>query len=232
MAIGPAYEKIAALLPEDGAAMADLALCLQRLDRKAEAIAANQKAIALAGRTELSREGDAATRRHAYFNLGKLGVAIELPSSGCQKLPAAPGCGSALWACVQAGEAYGSGGGSSWHVARIAVSQEEAEIGKDDDPLPAMPSIGLSGHASDSVAWERDHNFFQRAPSVDVLADKLDQSFCHEGASDDCGQDDGETKCAVVTADACPGLVGVVCPGGATGRDRDAVDEFYLEPAK
>ena len=84
-----AYQNVAASRPDSGAALADVGLCLQRRGKKKEAIAADQKAVALAAKTDLSDDGDPSTRKHAYFNLYKLGVRVALPKTGCRKLPAA-----------------------------------------------------------------------------------------------------------------------------------------------
>jgi hypothetical protein len=228
-----AYAKLAATVPapDDAAAVADLALCLQRLGKKDEAIAANRRAIALGANDDHSDWGDDAARRHAYFNLGKLGVTVDLPQ-GCGPLPPAPGCNRSLWACVDTIKENDSHGGSShtdW--VRVGISKDEAAIATDDTISLVMPSLGRVGLYESVDRWALTNNFTSRRPHVDVLLGEEVEEICTRDGCESPG--DEPLDCDVVYANACLGLVGVVCPGageGRKGRPRDAVDEFYLGP--
>lgn len=229
-----AYAKLAAIAPapDDAAAVADLALCLQRLGKKEAAIAANQRAIALGGKDDLSDWGDDATRRHAYFNLGKLGVTVAMPGEACGALAPAPGCARSLWACVDTSRENDSHGGSShtdW--VRIGLSKDDATIAEDDQTSLIMPSLGRLGLYGTLDSWALTNNFTSRHPHADILLAEEVEEVC---TRDGCGAPDTEPiDCNIVYANACLGLVGVVCPGageGKKGRPRDAVDEFFLGP--
>jgi len=214
-----AYQKIAAAHPDSGAAQADVGLCLQRLGKKKEAIAANRKAIALAARTQVADDGDPAARRHAYFNLYKLGVRAGLPKKGCRKLAAAPGCRRSLWACVAEDNSAGSGMETNSTYARIGISRDAVEIDKDE--------YHERYHDSTTPDDHRDH--------VDVVIEQEQNSFCHEGDGPQCGEDDGVTTCEIVSADACLGLISSVCPGREKtegGRTGVEVEEIKLLPAQ
>ena len=229
-----AYAKLAAVAPppDDAAPVADLALCLQRLGKKDEAIKANHRAIALGAKDDLSDWGDDATRRHAYFNLGKLGVKVELPQ-GCGPLPPAPGCGKSLWACVDTIKELDSHGGSShtdW--MRIGLSKDDAAIAEDDHASLVMPSLGRLGLYGTVDSWALTNNFTSRHPQVDVLLGEEVEEICTRDGCDE-SPDVDPIDCDVVYANACLGLVGVVCPGAGEnkkGRPRAAVDEFFLGP--
>lgn len=211
----PLYEKVVALAPEDPPARADLAFCLQRQGRRAEAVTANYQALALAARTDRSPKGDEATRRHAYYNLSELGVSVEVPSKdACAPLAAPPGCARQLWACAQAGTAQGAQGGSTWTALRIGPSAADAEIEADEHLDP------WSGPASD---------FTQRAATTVVV---LENSYESRGC-DDCGGDTHES-CEVVVADACLGLVGLSCDSRTDGKNDQSAStgEAYLTPVR
>ena len=213
-----AYQNVAASRPDSGAALADVGLCLQRRGKKKEAIAADQKAVALAAKTDLSDDGDPSTRKHAYFNLYKLGVRVALPKTGCRKLPAAPGCRRSLWACVGKEHSEGSGGETNSTYARIGVSKAAAQIDEGDDARPSTESSIPDD--------QRD--------SADVTLEEEVVSFCHEGDAPTCGEQDGTMPCEIVSADACLGLVSVVCPGAATrtGRAGTEVNEIRVRPSQ
>jgi hypothetical protein len=214
-----AYQKIAAARPDSGAAQADLGLCLQRLGKKKEAIAANRKAIALGAKTDLADDGDPAARKHAYFNLYKLGVRAGIPKKGCRKLPAAPGCRRSLWTCVADDHSAGSGMENNSTYARIGISRDAVEIDKDE--------YHERYHDSTTPDDQREH--------VDVTIEQETYSFCHEGDGPQCGEDDGTTTCEIVSADACLGLIGSICPGREKregGRTGVEVEEIKLLPAQ
>jgi hypothetical protein len=214
-----AYQKMAAARPDSGAPQADLGLCLQRLGKRKEAIAANRKAIALGARTELADAGEPSARRHAYFNLYKLGVRAGVPKKGCRKLPAAPGCRRSLWVCVGDDHSAGSRMETNSTFARIGVSRDAATIDKGDEQERY--------HDSTAPDDQRDH--------VDVTISEELYSFCHEGDDPQCGADDGLTTCEIVTADACLGLIGTVCPDAdkkENGTRAARIEETRLRPAQ
>ena len=69
----------------------ELGLCLARLGRKQDALAAHWHAVSAGGLE---------TRRRAYFNLSSLGVELTPPAPGvCAPLAAPPWCARTLHAC-------------------------------------------------------------------------------------------------------------------------------------
>ena len=228
----PLYRRLVDLQPDDPPAMADVAVCLQRLGRSSDAIAANRKAIALGARTERSDFGDEQTRRHAYYNLAKLGEVVKLPPDRCGKLAPAPGCERSLWACVAEGRADGRAGGSGWSTVRVGVSRDDAEIDADEHPGAIMPSLGMWG-VGNADSWALAQNFSRRSTSVDVLSEQKDEMSCPSDASDDCTPWESSTSCDIVFADACLGLVATACTTDDGTDDKTpakpSIDEFYLE---
>jgi hypothetical protein len=224
----PLFQTLVELQPDDPPAMTDLAVCLQRLGRLPESVAANRKAIALAAKTDRSDHGDEATRRHAYFNLGKLGEVVKVPEARCAKLVAAPGCARSLWACPTKREDLGSGGGPTWNVVRIGITEDDAEIGADEELPCAMPSLD-GWEATDGPFSDAGRNWNRRVSAVDVLVGETTEAVCHP--SEDDGSADTAIKCQIVTADACLGLVGTTCTKSSVGGKaptKTTVDEFYL----
>jgi hypothetical protein len=212
-----AYQKVAAARPDSGAAQLDLGLCLQRLGKKKEAIAANREAIALAGRSELDDEEDPATRRQAYLNLYKLGVSAALPKQGCSKLLAAAGCERNLWACV-GHKRYAVTLLEMSYSTVLRIAHSRYEIG--DGVL--QDNWNDDWAAPDE---QRDH--------VDLAIKQSIVTDCHESGAN-CGEDDTTTTCKVVSADACLGLVGTVCVEQKTSEARPTAPyakEIRLRPA-
>jgi hypothetical protein len=210
------YQKVAAGRPDSGAAEADVGLCLQRLGKRPEAIAANQKAIALASRTDLADDGDPVARRHATFNLYKLGVRAAVPKQGCRKLPADNGCRRGLWVCVGRDHTAGSRLEIDTTYARFAAARDGAEI-QDGDQQETYEDSPIPND-------QRDH--------VDVTVAREVHSSCQEGDGPDCGANDGATTCDIVHANACLGLIGAVCratDGKANGRTE--IEEIRLRPS-
>lgn len=212
----PLYQKVVDLLPDDPPARADLAFCLQRLSRKADAVAANYQALALAARTtDRAPNGDAATRRHAYYNLSELGMKVDVPESECAQLAPAAGCARPLWACRQHGHADGSHGGSIWSILRIGISVDQAAIGASEELAPD----GLNHYDPQ-----------QRTPAADVVLEDNFEARCWP--DEDCAPNE-EKSCDVIVADACLGLIGVVCStSNPVGKADVTADEAYLTPAK
>jgi hypothetical protein len=213
------YQKIAAAHPDSGAPQADLGLCLQRLGKKKEAIAANWKAIALGAKTDVVAAGEPSTRRHAYFNLYKLGVRAGVPKKGCRKLPAAPGCQFTFWACAGKDNSAGSGMETISTFVRIGLSRDLATIDKGDEmeryndwPVPDD---------------RRDH--------VDISIEEETTSICRDSDGPQCGENDGMSTCEVVSADACLGLIGTVCPGAdkkENGSAGAAIEEIRVRASR
>ncbi len=213
----PLYQRIVTLQPDDPPSRADLAFCLQRLGRKEEAIAANYQALALGARTDRSPDGDAATRRHAYYNLSELGVTVDVPNAACGPLPPAPGCAKRLWMCKQKGEALGARGGTTWTILRVGTSADDALFASGERQNPETV---------------QGYDFHQRTPTADLVIESQYEatfSMCQPG--DDCGGE--HTDCELVVANACLGLVGAVCTHtDSTDDESTAVTEAYVEPAK
>jgi hypothetical protein len=95
-----------------------------------------------------------------------------------------------------------------------------------------MPSLGRLGLYGSVDNWALTNNFTSRHPQVDVLLGEEVEEICTRDGCDE-SPDVEPIDCDVVYADACLGLVGVVCPGAGEnkkGRPRAAVDEFFLGP--
>jgi hypothetical protein len=212
----PLYQKVVDLLPDDPPARADLAFCLQRLGRKAEAVAANYQALALAARTsDGAPNGDAATRRHAYYNLSELGVKVAVPEAECAQLAPAAGCARPLWACRQHGHADGSHGGTIWSILRIGISADHAAIGASEELAPD----GLNHYDPQ-----------QPTPAADVVLQEAFEARCWP--DEDC-MDNEQNRCDVIVADGCSGLIGIVCSNSnPVGKADVNVKEANLTPAK
>ena len=142
-------------------------------------------------------------RKDAYLSLRRAGQSVRLPESGCERLAPSSSCATSLHACA------GDGPGGERGV-RIGTSAEEADL-SNAELLPSMPALdryfGISAEAFGS-----SHHWFERRNHMDVLVS------------------DETTHCRVVTADACLGLIGIVCESRDYGRSQSktTVDEFYL----
>jgi hypothetical protein len=213
-----AYQKIAAARPDSAAALSDVGLCLHRLGKKKEAIAANRSAVVLGEKTEVSDEGEPAARKHAYFNLYKLGVRVPVPKRGCRKLLAEPGCRRSLWACTETSHGEGSGGSIDSIYVRVGTSRETATI--DDGEYSTL------GAEQSAPTYQRTH--------ADVEVERTVESRCwEERDGPTCGDDDGTTSCEVVSANACLGLIGVACedPAPKNGRASTQIEELRITPS-
>ena len=99
-----------------------------------------------------------------------------------------------------------------------------------------MPSLNRFGPYQSLDSWASDHHLWRRSPHVDILLDEA----CDDAPEDcDGSGEDEPIACHLVTADACLGLVGTICPGAGEAassgkgknkrkRPRDTVDEFFL----
>jgi len=212
------YREVTGLAPEDPAAWTDLGVALMRAGRKREAVEANQRALALASRDrEVDDSAREAHRRHAYFNLYKLGERLAMPEEGqCRALPAPHGCARTMWACVKTGQAQGSGGGSTWQVARLAASKDDAEFDADEEIADPDMSEEPPPPEGGGPYVARPGTWFRRESSVDVLLERVYETRCPFCSTPDCNQgcEEGEEvngACQVVAADACHGVVGIAC---------------------
>ncbi len=189
------FRKAVAGCPSAPEYHADLGLCLARLGKTEEALAANQRAI-LEATGPLPYQGDPEVRSNAYFNLAKLGVDLAPLSAEqrCARVPPAPGCATPLFACLSM---WGSGGShqSSWTTMLwFALTEEEARY---EDGSMEPPYRG--GH-------------------VAGLKAKLEDQTYGTGLTPGDSQYSGARTCTVVWADACHGMVGAWCT--AEGWDR------------
>jgi len=195
----PKYQEVLKLQPDDPSAWVDVGRCLQPAK---PAVTLFETAIRLASRHEsyILEEFENA-RRDAYLALAERGRVIPLPESGCAELPPADQCQRKLHVCM------GSSHNGGTIVARVGVSREHATIEEGADLEARMPS--LDPWNSDGISnW---HNWSQRADAMDLLVENQD------------------SKCQLVTADACLGLVGVVCHTESEGQPESVTaDEFYF----
>lgn len=189
------FRKAVAACPSAPEYHADLGLCLARLGKTEEAVAANQRAI-LEATGPLPYQGDPEVRSNAYFNLAQLGVNLVALSNDerCVRVTPAPGCATPLFACLSR---WGSGGShqSSWTTMLwFALTEEEAryEDGSVEPPHRGEHVAGLKLVTEDQIYGS--------------------------GLSPEDARLAGTRKCTVVWADACHGMVGAWCT--AEGWDR------------
>ncbi len=221
------YRAIVELKPKDPGSRLDHASCLGQLSQVDPARSENLRAIALASRaTDVTREADEKTRRTAYLNLRALDTALDLPVEGCRALTTEPGCSQPLWACAKQVELGGSQGSVSRAAVRIGITEQIAKIDPDEEIDPVMPSLEHWGFVN-SKTWPETHNWTNRAEFVDVLVSERSASAACEPSGPDCKTNDG-IDCKIVSANACLGLVGVVCTDPDDSEVK--VDEFYLLP--
>jgi hypothetical protein len=215
------WEKAAQANPEDGAVLADLGLCYQKLGKRQPAVDTSYAAIA---------KGDEQTRRNAYFNLYTLGAGMKLPEAGKCGALRAPGCSQELFACTFRFHQYGSGGGSAGTGVRIAAARPDAT--PDEQPEAPLDVTGL-----EAVQKERPGP----VSVIDLLVSETLEDFCRscdqiENAAEKqrcaarCAKNriQAGEECAVMAADACIGVIGFVCKGPGA---KPAVGEVALEPA-
>lgn len=186
----------------DPEALASLALCREREQDTHGALTLYRQALTLAAPGKGGTDAHHALRRSIYANLARSSApAVELPTlDSCAELAAPGGCHTQLWACTARIDATVSVG------ARIATSRDRAQVG--DAPLsPVMPGLGSTG-AITPEAWTTAHNWSERADAVDIFVTG------------------DPANCKLPIADACLGLVSVVCQ--PTEGDTVTVDEFYL----
>lgn len=72
------------------------------------------------------------------------------------------------------------------------------------------------------------HNWLARAEAVDVIISEKSTFVCSESSGPDCKSDQGSIDCKVVMANACSGLLGVVCAEPDADPSERKIDEFYL----
>jgi hypothetical protein len=131
-----AFEAAAKQSPSDPEPLADVALALQKLGRTEDAIAANRKVVELAARPGKAKTAKRAKiRQGAYFNLGKLGVAVRVPDEKACGTIATDGdaCKRPVFACRKSRLNAGSGLGVVWDVLRVARDKEGAGFIKTED---------------------------------------------------------------------------------------------------
>jgi tetratricopeptide (TPR) repeat protein len=218
-----AFQAAAQLNDKDAQNQADLGLCLAKLGRKTEAIAAQRKAVAL---------GDDTLRRQAYYNLWKLGVKLPLPELPTPSrrarepqcaLVAKDACG-AVHACTYVEDGGGSGG--DVFTVGLMLGTDESDVQRAakaafhaDPSAPAVLSLPLE-YLEQYFCREMDYcrHLLNEAGEMDEAACAKELKKC-----------DGKPRhrrldCVVVSADACSGRVGGVCgkkafelPGYAPG---------------
>jgi len=222
------FQEIVDLVPRDPGARLDHASCLSNLGRKDDAISENHQVIAMGSRNvDVDSESAEKLRRQAYLNLYALGHSVELPKDGCRALVGEPHCRQQLWACAGQSKTSGAHGEVVRSLARIGVSLEGVRVETDEELDPVMPSLDHWGF-SDSSTWPSSHNWLARAEAVDVLIHEQSSFVCAESSGPDCKSDQSSIDCTVVMANACSGLVGVVCAEPDSEQGDRKIDEFYL----
>jgi tetratricopeptide (TPR) repeat protein len=219
----PLYAKVRDLTPDDSGAWADLGLCLGRSGKRDEAVVADQKAIWL---------GDAKTRLNVYFNLAAIGSKLDAPdlaftadgdpkkiATYCTSLGTSQTCAKALTACSRVEDDWFAG---NTNFKGVLV------FGLDRAAIEAAQALKREKLPGGTAVLELSSYFIGNCRKALVCGTDpcLDDGKCKErgwgkkcqAKLDACNNGDAQVtheRCAVVFADACRGLVGVVCGGKA-----------------
>jgi len=205
-----AFQAAAQLDEKHAPNQADLGLCLGKLGKKEEAIAAQRKAVAL---------GERKLRLQAYYNLSRLGVKLPLPEvSVPPELPHKTRCGrvaqdacGAVHACTYVEDQ--SGTGVENYSVGVLLGKDESALQRAADAAFRPGSSSGEGEGEpppepmrlELESWSQD-----RCREMDYCRD-LDEAACKK-ALEGCGKPDHQRNdCIIVSADACSGRVGGVC---------------------
>jgi hypothetical protein len=210
--------------PRDGAAWADLGLCLGKLGKRTQAIAATRRAIEM---------GDARTRLNAYFNLAALRAALHVPEAkvdaessiapvpACLALPAARGCAKEVFACSRFVSTGGTG--VNGMEASLVFGTDEAALEEfargPGEAAPRFVDLSMMSYEQDKCRLIDICGFpeCEEEPAAD--AEQCKAAFEEECQQKMRGCSSApvykKKRCVVVHADACSGRVGVVCAGQA-----------------
>jgi tetratricopeptide (TPR) repeat protein len=227
------YSRAAKLNPEHAPVHADLGQCLARLGKKSKEAAERESAravfLARPHREPLEPE-DAPTRLAAYSNLFALGTRLELPKPGaCIALPQAPECSRVVHACGAFFNEHGSAGGVSGEAVRLALSPTVAAARTQEDPETQGLEVERMAVVDFLPPEEGQDSVEPSGPSSLVLVTEAEEMF------EDCGPRPRrandvvtacktqlstltDTRCSLVLADACAGVVGVVCETRERGK--------------
>ncbi len=244
----PKFEEVTRLEPS-GAAWADLGLCLQRLGKNDEAIAANHQAIAI---------GDEKDRLHAYYNLGQLGVRVKVPGDlECAPLAPGPDCRTELHGCTQRWNATAGYNGAVLILGLRDLKitpelQKLIDASEQNGPSLPLPSVNIEEAYTPSCAprcplhWscetsEEVQHRVQRCARKKTASD-CEATVCSEAEEkpwpalvrekqrinadvdkcfEECSNSAYVHECAIVYASACLKRVGVFCDS-EDGRKKEA----------
>lgn len=209
------FARAAKAAPSDAALQADLGLCLGKLEKRDEAIAANHRAMVLALRKG-SNGDDERIRKNVAFNLWTLGERVAVPEDGkCATVPPPPGCAKPLYACAYAWRFGGNRLETTGSDVRIATEAAGARRESNGEPPEGdLPGSGIL-------------EFFGKG--VEVLL-----SFSEELVSVGMHPEDWENwkpasrSCALVYANGCAGMVIMRCEDSARSTE---FPEAWFPPA-
>jgi hypothetical protein len=225
------------LAPEHADLQDELGLCLARLGRKQEALAAHWRAVS---------SGRLATRLRAYFNLSSLGVEVTPPGRGsCAPLAAPPWCEGRLQAC---GFSFSEcGGRRCFHGEGVriyslgvryslsrpgTVTSEDvrrwqaAFRGENGCSLSSwdgneegchLDVVNRNNEPFDGVVADVPQRELERNDGSHVIFSPPPPLFdlvLREGGENEAGEEEELESCRIIMADACSGLVAVRCRGG------------------
>lgn len=200
----PLFQKAVDEAPTDADRWADLGLCLGKLGRKADAVAAEIRAAELGGPE---------TRLHAYYNLGALGVRLPLPDvqrpnefeTACKQLPSSGTCREQVSACGYSDDS-GSGTGyldvkTGWLFCPPGVRNERYFSGSDDPSQRVCFTLELH-----SLSMDRCRHYCESG-----------DEDCERGERECAEQEraqETDRHCSVVFIDGCRHRAGAVCTDG------------------
>ncbi|WP_434387493.1 tetratricopeptide repeat protein [Melittangium boletus] len=228
------FSRAAGLDPEHASVHVDLGQCLARRGRKAREAAAREhaRAVFLARpNREPSRSSDEPTRKAAYLQLFRMGTRLAVPKPGeCTALPQAPECSRVVHACGAYFNEHGSAGGVSGEAVRLALSPAAAAPRASEDPETGGLAVDrtrvLDFLPDEQVPREDAFSLALVKEAEDLAVDCAGTGACPAKVS---GLND--TRCSLVLADACAGVVGVVCETrvrGKKARPEQRVGEVVL----
>jgi hypothetical protein len=220
----PKFEAAVRLAPDAPALLADLALCEFRLGHDDVARELNRKVIALeTGPARLGDREASRNRRHAYYNLAQLEKErVGGGSNGavvCGPLAAELGCSKQFFACSISREDGWAARLLTTTGVRIALDASSAQVEDGDFGDP------------DFAALRRP---FDPLPVKIAPGDNVTylERYEEEGRGDVVYN--GDFGCQLAYANACSGLVGLVCTGskGTSAKSRTRVEEYLFEGAR
>jgi tetratricopeptide (TPR) repeat protein len=239
------YRQASAAAPQDADLLTDLALCQHKLGQDGPAAATNLRAIELAARDAKTLDDPAAIRirRHAYFNLDQVNadavaiIAGNDKGTKCEAVRAAPGCARSFHVCGVEGANGFRMRTYTRTMAKVALAPAAARWTADeisdhafDDPTPRpgpSPSDKPEAVDGDSVIFTARLEDEARTEGCEQTGGDVDQCTAETLANTG-----SKYECSIVYANACTGLLAVLCLDSEPNDDQPTrfIDEYRFAP--